>query len=45
MLDTVKRIVDENFVFQQDSASCSKQSNCCSAKPSTSFLLYKLWPL
>jgi len=42
MLYAIKRFVDNNFAFQQDSAPvhmASTQSNCCSAKLSTSFLL------
>jgi len=40
MLDAIKHVGDDSFVFQQDSAPVrSTQSNCCSAKLSTSFLL------
>jgi len=39
MLDAIKCVIDDNFVLQQDSALMhSTQSNCCSAKLSTSFL-------
>jgi len=39
MLDAIKRIMDDNCVFHQDSAwhiINAIQSNCCSAKHSTS---------
>jgi len=43
MLDAIKHVGDDSFVFQQDSAPVrSTQSNCCSAKLST-LLSSKLW--
>jgi len=35
ILDAIKCVIDDNFVFQEDNAPCilcSIQSNCCSAK-------------
>jgi len=42
MLGAIKHVVDDNFVFQRDTAPMHltlTQCNCCSAKLSTSFLL------